>query len=45
MPAKVMVSWKEPSIMLPDTSFEKQERFFAWAADNVDFGVRARRVD
>jgi hypothetical protein len=43
--AQVMVSWKDPSIMLPDTSFEKQERFFAWIKDNVDFGVRSRRVD
>ena len=41
----VMVSWKDPSIMLPDTAFEKQERFFAWIKDNVDFGVRSRRVD
>ncbi|MEJ2536633.1 MAG: hypothetical protein P8048_06225 [Calditrichia bacterium] len=43
--AQVMVSWKDPSIMLPDTAFEKQERFFAWIKDNVDFGVRSRRVD
>jgi len=31
--------------MLPDTTLEKQERLFSWIKDNVDFGVRARRVD
>ena len=43
--AQVMVSWKDPSIMLPETAFEKQERFISWIKDNVDFGVRSRRVD
>ena len=43
--AQVMISWKDPSIMLPDTPFEGQERFFEWLKDNVDFGVRSRRVD
>jgi hypothetical protein len=43
--AQVMVSWKDPSIMLPDTNFENQELFFDWIKDNVDFGVRSRRVD
>lgn len=43
--AQVMESWDDPSILLPDSSFEKQERFFSWVKDNVDFGVRSRRVD
>lgn len=43
--ANVMVSWKDPHILLPDTPFEGQTRLFAWMKDNVDFGVRARRVD
>lgn len=43
--AEVMVSWKDTNIMMPDLVFEKQERFFAWVKDNVDFGVRSRRID
>jgi hypothetical protein len=43
--AEVMVSWKDPDILLPDTPVEQQTRLFAWVKDNVDFGVRARRVD
>ena len=43
--AEVMVYWKDPAILLPDTPFEEQERFIAWVKDNVDFGVRSRRVD
>lgn len=43
--AQVMVSWKDPNILLPDTTYESQERFFKWIKDNVDFGVRSRRVD
>lgn len=43
--ADVMVSWKDTNIMMPDSSFEKQERFFGWLKDNVDFGVRSRRID
>ena len=43
--AEVMAYWKDPAIMLPDTPFEEQERFIAWIKDNVDFGVRSRRVD
>jgi hypothetical protein len=43
--AQVMESWKEPNILLPDTKYESQERFFKWIKDNVDFGVRSRRVD
>ncbi len=43
--AEVMVSWKDPKILQPDKPIEEQEHFFAWVQDNVDFGVRARRVD
>jgi hypothetical protein len=43
--AEVMVSWKDPKIMLADTSLEAQPHFYAWIQDNVDFGVRSRRVD
>ena len=43
--AVVMADWKDPKIMLPDTPFEKQGRFFAWVNDNVDFTPRLKRVD
>ena len=43
--AEVMVSWKDPKILIPETSFEEQAHFFSWVKDNVDFGVRSRRVD
>jgi len=43
--AEVMESWKDPNILLPDTTFKSQERFFNWIKDNVDFGVRSRRID
>jgi hypothetical protein len=43
--AEVMLSWKDPKILLADVSFEKQPHFFNWVQDNVDFGVRARRVN
>jgi hypothetical protein len=40
-----MKEWKDPTIYLPDTPFEKQTRFFSWVQDNVDFQPRLRRVD
>jgi hypothetical protein len=43
--ANVMRSWNDPKIMLGDVSFQEQPHFFDWVQDNVDFGVRARRVD
>ncbi len=43
--AEVMVFWKDPKILIPDRPFEEQDRFFDWVKDNVDFGVRSRRVD
>lgn len=42
--ADVMVAWKDPKIMLPNTEFDEQPHFFDWVSDNVDFGVRSRRV-
>ncbi len=42
--AKVMTSWKDANILLPDVAIEEQTRFVAWIKDNVDFGVRSRRV-
>ena len=42
--ANVMVSWKDPAILMADTPMEGQTRFFEWVKDNVDFGVRARTV-
>ncbi len=43
--AEVMASWKDPKIMLPEQPLDEQQQFFAWMEDNVDFGVRARRVE
>ncbi len=43
--AEVMVSWKDDKILQPETEFDRQERFFDWIKDNVDFGVRSRRID
>lgn len=43
--ANVLVSWKDPKILRPGKPFEEQESFFAWVKDNVDFGVRSRRID
>ncbi len=43
--AEVMTAWNDEKIMLPDKALDQQPYFFAWLNDNVDFGVRARRVD
>lgn len=43
--AEVMVSWKDEDILLAQQPFEQQDTFFGWVKENVDFGVRARRVD
>jgi hypothetical protein len=43
--AEVMASWKDPKILQPAIPLEEQAKFFGWVQDNVDFGVRARRVD
>lgn len=44
-PAEVMATWKDPGIYLPDQPMEKQDKFLHWVKDNVDFGVRMKRVD
>jgi hypothetical protein len=43
--AEVLLSWKDPKILIPDKQIEEQNYFFSWVKDNVDFGVRSRRVD
>ena len=43
--AEVLISWKDPNILIPEKQIDEQEHFFAWVKDNVDFGVRSRRVD
>jgi hypothetical protein len=43
--AKVMVAWQDPKIYLPEIPPAEQPHIHAWLRDNVDFGVRARRVD
>ncbi|MFQ5607978.1 MAG: hypothetical protein ACE5GA_08530 [Candidatus Zixiibacteriota bacterium] len=43
--AEVLTAWKDAKILQPDKSLPEQERFFSWVKDNVDFGVRSRRVD
>jgi hypothetical protein len=43
--AEVMRSWKDPKIMLAGVPLEEQPHFFDWVSDNVDFGVRSRRVN
>lgn len=43
--ADVMRAWKDPKIMVAGAPLDQQPHFFDWVGDNVDFGVRARRVD
>ncbi len=43
--AQVMQTWRDSTILIPEKPIEEQDRFLAWVKDNVDFGVRARRVD
>ncbi len=43
--APVMETWKDPKIFTPDGAMEKQEKFIRWVKNNVDFGVRMKRVD
>lgn len=39
--AKVMTSWDDENILVPEKNIEEQTRFFEWLKDNVDFGVRS----
>jgi len=43
--AEVLRSWKDPKILIAEKEIENQTYFFSWLKDNVDFGVRSRRVD
>ena len=43
--AVVMQTWQDTTIFRPDTNIVAQDTYFAWVKDNVDFGVRAQRVD
>lgn len=43
--AVVMSTWKDPKIFLPNTPVEKQDKFFNWLKDNVDFNPRMERVE
>jgi hypothetical protein len=43
--AEVMTMWNDSTLYEPDLSMKEQDRFVEWIEDNVDFGVRARRVD
>ena len=44
-PDAVMVTWRDPKIFLPDKPVDSQGSFLSWVKNNVDFGVRMRRVD
>lgn len=43
--AEVMTTWNDSTIFMPDSTLVQQDRWLEWTKDNVDFGVRARRVD
>lgn len=43
--ADVMVSWKDPSILVADKPVNEQEKLIRWIEDNVNYGVSARRVE
>jgi hypothetical protein len=43
--ATVMAGWKNSTLLTPGAELATQDKFFAWTRDNVDFAVRAKRVD
>lgn len=43
--AEVMTTWNDSTIYLPEKPIAEQARWTEWVKDNVDFGVRTRRVD
>ncbi|HUO57837.1 MAG TPA: hypothetical protein VMV05_06635 [bacterium] len=43
--APVMETCKDPKIFVPNDPMEKQDVFCKWVKNNVDFGVRVKRVD
>jgi hypothetical protein len=42
--ADVMAHWKDPNILQLGAPPEDQANFYRWIQDNVDYGVRAKRV-
>jgi hypothetical protein len=42
--AAVMARWKDPNIYLPSAKPEEQLALYRWIRENVDYGVRLRRV-
>lgn len=43
--AIVMAEWRDPKTLVPDAPHARQDKFFAWVRDNVDFQPRLQRVD
>lgn len=43
--AQVMTTWNDSTIFLAGRDLSEQTRWVEWTKDNVDYGVRARRVD
>lgn len=43
--AEVMKTWNNPNIFLEDRPIEEQKRWMDWTKKNVNYNVRARRVD
>jgi hypothetical protein len=43
--AAVMVTWKDPSVWQNGKPIAEQAKFLEWVKDNVDFGVRSKRVN
>lgn len=41
----VMETWNDPDIYIEDRPLEQQERWIEWTMKNVNYNVRARRVD
>lgn len=42
--AEVLTQWNDPKILQPRMPINRQDRFFEWIEDNVNYGVRARSV-
>lgn len=43
--ADVMTTWNDSTIFSGDSTLAHEDRWLKWTKDNVDFGVRTRRVD
>jgi hypothetical protein len=43
--AEVMVSWKDPTMLIAEKPLKEQASFLRWVKENVDYGVASRRVD